>query len=239
MAKEQLETAREMIKAKKYNEARGLLRTVDHPLASEWLDKIDQLDPPQAGHPLEQQPPMFQSAKGDGGFMADIDSSDVIQADNRGSGGSLPLAIIGGIIGMAIGAAIWAGVAIVTKYEVGWIAIIVGALTGGGVVLLGRQRGIVFQVIAIILAVVGIGAGKYVAYYYVNQAAVVEEYGQEVWDSAGLTLFSSDTIQFFIEDLQALLDPMDILFLVLAVITAWGIPSARAAQRREARQATA
>lgn len=238
MAKEQMEAARELIKAKRYNEARGILRNVDHPLAQEWLAKIDQLDPPRSSHPLEQSPGVAP-VESQQGFLSEVDSSSLIQPDTRSSGVALPLAVIGGIVGMMIGAAIWAGVAIVTKYEVGWIAIGVGALTGGGVVLLGKQRGLIFQLIAVALAVIGIGAGKYVAYYYVNQAAVIEEYGQEVWDAAGLSLFSSETIQFFFEDLQTILDPMDLLFIVLAVITAWGIPSARSAKRAAAKPAPA
>ena len=34
-----------LIEAKRFNEARALLRTINHPTASKWLAKIDELDP--------------------------------------------------------------------------------------------------------------------------------------------------------------------------------------------------
>lgn len=45
-SREKMQQARELIQAKRYNEARMLLRTVNHDMALEWLDKIDKLDPP-------------------------------------------------------------------------------------------------------------------------------------------------------------------------------------------------
>lgn len=41
MAREKMQRARELIEAKRYDEARRILRTVDHPTAREWLAKID------------------------------------------------------------------------------------------------------------------------------------------------------------------------------------------------------
>lgn len=37
--------ARDLIQAKRYDEARAILRTVDHPKAAEWLAKIDEIAP--------------------------------------------------------------------------------------------------------------------------------------------------------------------------------------------------
>lgn len=48
MVREQMERARELIKAKRYDEARAMLRAIDHPTAAKWLDKLDELDPPFA-----------------------------------------------------------------------------------------------------------------------------------------------------------------------------------------------
>lgn len=47
MSKAKMEAARELIQEKKYDEARVILRTVDHPIATEWLGKIDLVDPPK------------------------------------------------------------------------------------------------------------------------------------------------------------------------------------------------
>jgi hypothetical protein len=46
--KEKMEQARSLIQIGRFDEARDLLRTVDHPTAQKWLDKIDELDPPAA-----------------------------------------------------------------------------------------------------------------------------------------------------------------------------------------------
>jgi hypothetical protein len=37
-----LETARGLMKEKKYDEARAILKTIDHPKATKWLEQIDQ-----------------------------------------------------------------------------------------------------------------------------------------------------------------------------------------------------
>lgn len=47
MSKAKMEAARELIREKRYNEARVILQTVDHPLAQEWIAKIDSISPPQ------------------------------------------------------------------------------------------------------------------------------------------------------------------------------------------------
>lgn len=46
--KNKMDMARELIKAKDYDAARAILRTVNHPTAAEWVSKIDKLSPPKA-----------------------------------------------------------------------------------------------------------------------------------------------------------------------------------------------
>ncbi|MBE2182202.1 MAG: hypothetical protein IAE89_02140 [Anaerolineae bacterium] len=45
MAKEKLAAASELIKEKHYAEARAILKTIDHPTATEWLKKLDAVAP--------------------------------------------------------------------------------------------------------------------------------------------------------------------------------------------------
>src|SRR5688572_6498153 len=45
MSKVKMQAASELIKEKRYDEARALLEQVDHPTAREWLHKLDQLSP--------------------------------------------------------------------------------------------------------------------------------------------------------------------------------------------------
>lgn len=45
MSKAKMEAARELIREKRYAEARVILNTIDHPTATEWLEKLDQIAP--------------------------------------------------------------------------------------------------------------------------------------------------------------------------------------------------
>lgn len=48
MSKTKMLAAKELIQEKRYDEARAILRSVDHPTAVEWLEKLDKIDPPNA-----------------------------------------------------------------------------------------------------------------------------------------------------------------------------------------------
>jgi|GEM_PF-2479051 hypothetical protein len=45
MSQERLLQAKKLIQQKRYEEARKLLTTIDHPLARDWLDKLDRITP--------------------------------------------------------------------------------------------------------------------------------------------------------------------------------------------------
>lgn len=51
--KEKMQRARELVKAKNYDEARQILETIDHPKATEWLNKIDTMSPPKPQHRIQ------------------------------------------------------------------------------------------------------------------------------------------------------------------------------------------
>ena len=52
MSKAKFVVARELIKEENYEAARALLVTIDHPLAADWLAKLDRLAPAQAAGEL-------------------------------------------------------------------------------------------------------------------------------------------------------------------------------------------
>ncbi len=68
MSKAKFEAARELIQAKQYDEARILLKTIDHPKAAEWIAKINALSPPGtamvANEPAPVQPPRKPKKRG-------------------------------------------------------------------------------------------------------------------------------------------------------------------------------
>jgi hypothetical protein len=79
-------------------------------------------------------------------------------------GGGMLRGVIGGLIGGIVGAAIWAAITYFTNMEIGWIAIGIGFVVGLGVrVLAGEEVGAGLGVMAALIAVVSIVAGKYAA----------------------------------------------------------------------------
>lgn len=65
--------------------------------------------------------------------------------------------------GAALGALLWAGIAYATGFEIGYVAWALGGLAGGGAVLAGG-RGVVCAAAAALLALVGIGFGKFLGF---------------------------------------------------------------------------
>lgn len=71
--------------------------------------------------------------------------------------------LIGATIGGAIGAAVWAGITYGTGYEIGWIAWGIGGVVGLGSAMMNRSGGAAAGLIAAVVSVVAICAGKYTA----------------------------------------------------------------------------
>ncbi|MCX6744486.1 MAG: hypothetical protein NTX82_03110 [Candidatus Parcubacteria bacterium] len=128
-------------------------------------------------------------------------------------------AIIGGILAAAIGGFIWAWIVILTNYEVGYMAVGLGLLSGYFVLLFSsKQKKLLFQIIAVISSVLGIFAAKYYIFYYFVRQNVAKDYGLTA--SQSISLISMDTLKMFIEYLGNLLSGYDILWIILAIITA-------------------
>lgn len=73
-------------------------------------------------------------------------------------------AVLGGLLGGVLGAALWALIALVTSYEIGWIAWAVGGLVGYGVALGNRgapHSPVASGVLAAAITLLAIPAGKY------------------------------------------------------------------------------
>lgn len=54
MSKTKMLAAREFIYDKNYDEARAILKTIDHPTARKWLVKLDKIDPPLATPTIQE-----------------------------------------------------------------------------------------------------------------------------------------------------------------------------------------
>jgi hypothetical protein len=133
-------------------------------------------------------------------------------------------ALAGGLGAAVLGGIVWGLLAIWTGYEVGIVAWGLGFLAGFGVVTLaGGRKGTPLQVIAVLSSVLGIAVGKYVAFFHALREHVGAEYGAEA--AADLSVFSAVAMSIFAENAGSLLSGFDLLWVVLAVVTAWRIPA--------------
>src|ERR1700760_3308309 len=124
---------------------------------------------------------------------------------NSEPGGNLALAVGAGITAAIVGAAVWAIITITTKYQIGWMAIGVGALVGFAISYAGGS-GIAFRILGALLALLGCVLGNFlsiVAFASDNQHISLFEgltrvdyanVGSMMWDS----LWSTDILFYAI-----------------------------------------
>lgn len=154
-----------------------------------------------------------------------MENDVVSELETRSSGLGIPLGIIGGLVGAAIGGALWAIIGILTDYETSLVAMGVGALAGIGVLLLSfGKRGFILQTIAALCALIGIAIGKYALMYHFLS---VEIGGPEVMSTMGYTPFSPEVLEIFPTYLQETSQAIDIVFIIVAIVIAFRIPSLR------------
>jgi hypothetical protein len=128
----------------------------------------------------------------------------------RASAAGLAAALVGGIV--------WGLIVKWTQYELGFVAWGIGFVVGTAVVY-GAQnlRGIPFQLVAVVFALLGIIIGKYLGFVWV---------GQDELDKIGidLPLFSKDTFDLYWDARKDVWGWWDLLWVGLAVVTAFRIP---------------
>ena len=128
------------------------------------------------------------------------------------AGAALAAAIVGGVL--------WGLIVKFSDYEIGIVAWAIGFLTGSAVVYATRgAKGQRLQAIAVAAALLGIMIGKYLSF-----ALVVQEDAKSVGASIGL--FSDDMTTLFRDNLDEIFGLFDLLWIALAVYTAWKIPRA-------------
>jgi hypothetical protein len=124
----------------------------------------------------------------------------------------LVLPVLGALLTAVVGGAVWALIAILTNYEIGFVAWGIGGLAGYAVYYLTNKKvNAAHQVIAVIASLIGILLGKYSIFgYFYNDGLT------GIFDSEVVTLFQENFSEFF--------GGKDIIFIVLAVVTAWQLP---------------
>lgn len=130
-------------------------------------------------------------------FLADLQ-------DNQ----NLHMGILGGIIGAVIGAAAWAVVTVLTGYQIGWMAVGVGFLSGYGVRLLGKGISKPFRIAGAILSLLGCMAGN-----LLSVCALVSKHEDIPFFDILVRLNPEIVVDIF----RTTFSPMDLLFYAIAV----------------------
>jgi hypothetical protein len=144
-------------------------------------------------------------------------------AETKMNASSIGPGIIGGLLGAALGACLWALIVVLTEYEIGYMALGVGFLSGYGVYFLtGKKRGIILQVIAGFSSIIGLLMAKYFLVFYFIKDMVRIEMGDI--EAALIKLWSPEVFSIFKEGFVELFTGYDILWLVLAILAACSIP---------------
>jgi hypothetical protein len=147
------------------------------------------------------------------------DAEDDVPAKKASVAASFGRGALFSVIGAAIGAAIWSGIAIATHYEIGWIAWGLGALAGAGMALGHEDKdGTAAGITAAGISIAGILAAKVIIYQYLT--GMVED--------AGLSMEMLETLSGEDTGFGSMFSPMDGLFVLLAVGTAYKLGSGQA-----------
>lgn len=122
---------------------------------------------------------------------------------------NLLFGIIAGVIAAVIGAIIWACISAWTEYQIGWMAIGVGALVGFAVRFLGKGSSLKFGIIGAILSLFGCLMGNLLAVCI----AASKEWNISLFEILSLLDFPT-IIDIFTETFS----PIDIVFYIIAVV---------------------
>lgn len=146
--------------------------------------------------------------------------------------GSALGAIVGGLIAAIIGGVIWGFIVVKSEREIGYVAWGIGLLCGFAVVLLaGRKKGLPFQFIAVLSSLLGILIGKYATFYMLLTQELAEQAEEAGRAAPYVPVFEPAAIATFFRALPDMLSGFDILWVILAVVSAWSIPKGLGVKR--------
>lgn len=124
----------------------------------------------------------------------------------------LGLGFFMGLIAAVAGAAIWAAISAATRHQIGWAAIGLGFLVGIAVRMGGKGIDKIYGVMGAFLALLGCILGNFLTVLAITNI----ENGISV-----ARLMELMSFQLFIEIMKESFQPLDILFYILAITTAY------------------
>jgi len=147
-----------------------------------------------------------------------------VAEEKKATSQTLLPATLGGLLAALVGGAVWALIAEASGYEIGFMAIGMGILSGEVVVLCAQgKKGPPLQIIAVLSSILGILVANYIMFFNTVKELAIEEYGEEIVSL--LSMFNSDLISTFFEGIGDIFsDGYGILWMILAIFTAWKIP---------------
>jgi hypothetical protein len=86
-----------------------------------------------------------------------------------------------------------------------------------------RARGLPLQVIAVAASVAGILIGKYGILAHIIKQEIAQQNGADA--AAEISYVSLGMIELFVQNVQHMLSPFDLLWCGLAMFTAWKMPA--------------
>lgn len=130
----------------------------------------------------------------------------------------IPMAILGGFIGAALGAVLWAAVVIISNYQVGYVAIAVGFFAGQGVAIaVSRRQAFFLQIISVIWAGLGCILGNLVIMIYFIVQNVRKDGGEIEYFDSRLWLVALEILP------EMFKDPFNYLWIALAMYFSWRV----------------
>jgi len=142
------------------------------------------------------------------------------------SGANIVGAVLFGLGCALIAALVWYGVVVISNYQLGIVAVLIGWLVGQATMLgARRKRGLAVQVISVLSTAIAMLLSEYL----IVRHFVVQSLAEEGYTNIPLLLPVTLIVQLIIDGIKA--DPMTLLFWGIALWEALKIPQARHPRR--------
>lgn len=137
--------------------------------------------------------------------------------DAQGQGIDYQRAVLGAVLGGAVGVLVWWGFTVMTKVSFGLVAIVIGIAVGKGILrMTGGKRHRNLQIISVIVATISFAYASYL----VNRTFILQAYAEQ-----GLRLPLAPDLQTLFAVVRAGFGVIDLVFLAIVVYQAWKIPA--------------
>lgn len=130
-----------------------------------------------------------------------------------------PNAVIGAVLGGALGAVVWWGFTVVTQIAFGLVAVVIGFAVGKGILLMtGNKRAQSLQILSVVVS----GLSFFYASYLVNRTFILRAFAE---DGEEIILPLLPSPELLVKAVGINFGVMDLVFLAIVLYQAWKIPA--------------